>query len=72
MKTQDLVYTLIMFSVRVPGPLDEKWTTTGAGLNWSTPFDRRMVAFGFLFHIKSQLLVPIIHVLRYATLYMFF
>lgn len=40
--------TLRMFSVRVPGPLEEKDATTGAGLNPLTSLAPSIVALGFL------------------------
>lgn len=39
-----------MFSVSSPGPLDEKYATTGAGLYPGTSTVGRIVAVGFLFN----------------------
>lgn len=41
--------TLRIFSVRPPGPLEEKGATTGAGLNLGTTFVGSIVAVGFLY-----------------------
>lgn len=43
------MFTLRMFSVRVPGPLEEKYATTGAGLNHATSTVGVKVAAGFLY-----------------------
>lgn len=41
-----------MFSVKAPGPLDEKYATTGAGLYFGTSTVDRIVAVGFLYKSK--------------------
>lgn len=42
-----------MFSVRLPGPLEEKVETTGAGLKFLISSDARIVAVGFLCKIQN-------------------
>lgn len=45
--------TLRMASVRPPGPLEEKYATTGAGLKPTTSNVGRMLAVGFLFNLQQ-------------------
>lgn len=40
--------TLRIFSVSCPGPLEEKYATTGAGLHSGTSTAGKIVAVGFL------------------------